>query len=253
MALRIEAGWNTTIVGAYDFLMSDSGGSVTVTLTSGTYCHTDLSSVLGSGQYTDFATQLTTDLNASALAGTYAVTYNPGSESYSWTCSETFGCSYTTDAGQRGMNALGFNATLSGVLSAYTGVVPYYVIFTDGGAKSLVSDVYEPDGMTETASAEDGTFYSVSPSELAEFYDFSVQFEAHAKTHERKAIAGELWTWSHFFAHVRGHHPFVSIDDNESLVHALRASGARAKPYREVEQWDTAWRIELATRYLGAL
>src|SRR5690606_27375506 len=75
MALRYEWSWRIQSIGTVAIKVTDDGGTSTVSLTSGTYAHTSISSVVPG--YTAFSAALKAALDAdSTLSGTYTVTWN---------------------------------------------------------------------------------------------------------------------------------------------------------------------------------
>lgn len=258
MTHRIEAGWNVAKLGTHTLSVTGNLGTASVSITTGTYCHTDLTSVLGAGSYDDFAGALATVLDASATSSTsYVVTWNTSTLVY--TIATVAGCSLTfpnTDAGNRMADALGFtrNSTTS-TLTTQTGTRrPFYVIDGDMGGRSGWTRVHEGDDIVSQAEAEDGSTYAVARTVAPLYDDWTVPFETLEATFEASATTAVPWTWEHFFKQSRGIEPFAVFDDAGDSVHVLRGPrGARFKPARASEDWDGRWNIDILTINRGAL
>ena len=254
MTLQLEAGWRTSVVGGMEIEIDEGGGAVTVAIDAGSYCHTDLSSVLGTGEYSDLASELESQLNASgSLSYTYTVSYSATNMRYTISAGSAFAITWSSAAAARLRLAMGFSGSSSSTTSHSGTIRPYYVIRTLVGARSAFTDEYEADKITEGGEAEDGTPYSVSRTTAPIYSDFRVPFEAHEATHAYKATTSVPWTWQHFFEHVRASEPFLVDDGNEETVHVLRAGADSFTPSREVPDWDGAWNIDLATHHRGRL
>lgn len=252
MTLRIEAGVNTAkginLSAEFDDTSADA------LQLSGTFCHTDLSAVLGTGLYVELAQALEDLLNASvSLTATYTVTYDPVALSYTISATGTFSVDFTSVSSSLLGQALGFSSMLSGASSYTSTVRPFYLLTGTCGGKSQVSDDYEPDNIVETAEAEDGTTYSRSRFSAPIYQDFRLPLEPRARVFKRRAEAAVPWTFQHFHEHVRGQEPFLLVDDAESTVHVLRKRSAAFAPSRVVQDFDDYWDLEMNTYVKGRL
>lgn len=260
MTLRIDAGWDFDKVGSFSLQFTDSGGSDTITISTGQYCHTDITSVMGNGVYSDFATKLQADLNASGtLAGAYTVTYTggttaafaSGSEGYRIQCDENF---TTADpSGTLAGQILGLTGAVGSTQDKWCDVRPYYTVVASGGAKSAVTDDYEPDNVADGGWSLGGSHYTVSAQTAITFHDFDLQYEAKAATFKRDAVASVPWTYQHLWEHCRGDEPMLVADGTDDTVHYLRPEGAAWKPARAAADWDGAWSIPFVTFMEGRL
>ena len=263
MTHRIESGWNVAKLGTFTLSVTGDIGTQSVSITTGTYCHTDLTSVLGAGSYDDFATALAAALTASGAAtGAFTVTYTTAG-----TWGQTIGyeienaAAFTltfpnTAAGNRMADALGFtrNTTTGSTTKQQSTRRPYYVIDGAMGGRSGWTRVYEGDDIVSQAEAEDGSTYAVARSAAPLYDDWTVPFETLAATFESEATTAVPWTWEAFFAHSRGIEPFGVFDDAGNSVHVLRGTrGARFKPARASEDWDGRWSVDLLTINRGSL
>lgn len=259
MTHRIESGWNVAKLGTFTLSVTGNLGTQSVSITTGTYCHTDLTSVLGAGSYDDFAGALKAALDASgAASGAFTVTWSGSAMTYTITGAANFELTFAnTAAGNRMADALGFSrnsvvASTGGSLSSTRR--PYYVIDGAMGGRSGWTRVYEGDDIVSQAEAEDGSTYAVARSTAPLYDDWTVPFETLAATFDSEATAAVPWTWEAFFAHSRGIEPFGVFDDAGNSVHVLRgARGARFKPSRASEDWDGRWSVDLLTINRGSL
>ena len=259
MTHRIESGWNVAKLGTFTLSVTGDIGTQSVSFTTGTYCHSDLSSVLGAGSYDDFAGALKAALDASgAASGGFSVGWNPGGTLiYEISNGANFTLTFpNTSAGNRMADALGFtrNSTTASATTTSSTRRPYYVIDGAMGGRSGWTRVYEGDDIVSQAEAEDGSTYAVARSTAPLYDDWTVPFETLAATFDSEATAAVPWTWEAFFAHSRGIEPFGVFDDAGNSVHVLRgARGARFKPSRASEDWDGRWSVDLLTINRGSL
>lgn len=258
MTHRIESGWNVAKLGTFTLSVTGNLGTASVSITTGTYCHTDLSPVLGAGSYDDFAGALQSALTASgATTFAFTVTWSGSAMTYTIANAAAFTLTFpNTAAGNRMADALGFtrNTTTGSTTSQVSSRRPYYVIDGAMGGRSGWTRVYEGDDIVSQAEAEDGSTYAVARSTAPLYDDWTVPFETLAATFDSEATAAVPWTWEAFFAHSRGIEPFGVFDDAGNSVHVLRgARGARFKPSRASEDWDGRWSVDLLTINRGSL
>jgi hypothetical protein len=258
MTHRLESGWNVAKLGTHTLSVTGNVDTETVSITTGTYCHTDLTSVLGAGSYDDFAGALKAALDASgAASGPFTVSWFGSSLTYTISNGAAFTLTFpNTDAGNRMADALGFTrntTTSSGTLTGSTRR-PYYVIDGAMGGRSGWTRVYEGDDIVSQAEAEDGSTYAVARTTAPLYDDWTVPYETLAATFESAATTAVPWTWEAFFKHSRGIEPFGIFDDAGNSVHVLRGGrGARFKASRASEDWDARWSVDLLTINRGAL
>lgn len=205
MAARVEAGWDHQLDGAVAIQVDEGGGAETITISSGTYCHSDLSSAdkIPSGDYTDFASALETELNgASGLSFTYTVTWDGVAQQYTIGVSSTgASLSFSTAAAQVYMrNILGFSGNQSNATSHVSDRTPWYSIVTDLDAWSDVTDDYEARDIAYEAVTDSGDTFLISRTESPILSDWTVRLEPKAAVYGRQAPASEPWTWQDFFS-----------------------------------------------------
>lgn len=275
MALRYEWAWRIQSIGTVAIKVTDDGGTSTVSLTSGTYAHTSISSVVPG--YTAFSAALKAALDAdSTLSGTYTVTWN-GTTGYtiSVTGSSSLTLSFATTTaahGTRMQRILGFSADQSGATSYSSDVRPYFMIIPAIQGRSELSDEYEPPDIAMEDVADDGTAELTSRYEGDDESDDDgevwLDWTQNAETEtgpsvfsgegtfvfKRQATSAVPWTYQHAFKHMRrGHHPFLVLDGSEKAVCQIRADGASFTPRRFAGTDQPFWTIPFRTRLLGRI
>lgn len=254
MALYIEAGWDFAVIGQFSLQFTDAGGSSTIVISTGRYAHRDLTSVMGTGEYDDFAGALQAALNADAtLTGVYTVTFAQATGFYTVSIGAgTF--STANPSGTVAGRILGRTAAAAAVTSFTSTVRAYYSISTTTGGKSQVKDDYEQSGLVVGGHTMGATAYSATPSDSIVLHDFTVPMETKEKTYSRSATSADPWTFQHLFEHVRGEYPiFVDEGASPRSVHQLRAESAHFEPRREVADYDGQWNIDLRTYLIGRI
>lgn len=243
MTWRLESGWDLDRIGSISIDVEEDDGSnprttFTTTLTTGRFCHTDVSGTgqIASGDYTAFATKLASQLSSDSTRGfSYKVTWDGGKQQYTIDAGsgntialkfDGLGDDYT-----RMRRILGFSGDTSHTQAPSSDVTPYYVLVSTQGGASNFEDDFEPDDRIEVSEAEDGTHYSQIPTALPTYAMWEIWMESRQKTFERAApngtTAGDVpWTFQHFIRHARTIEPFVVLDDRETTVHFLRGQGA---------------------------
>lgn len=264
MALRFEAGWDHADIGTVGIRVTETVGTTAteVLVTTSSFCHTDLSSVMGSGQYTAFGTKLAGLLQgASRHNQQYSVTWTGSVPEYVVASDGSFainaataGTTFDTAVGNRMFDILGFSGAQADDTAHTSDERPFYVVVADLGAKSLVEDDYEPDGVVDGAHSSDGSHYAVAPQAAPTFHDFTVQFEAKAAVFKRSATTAIPWTYQHMWEHIRGDTPIAVFDSlgSENTVHHLRPESARFRAERAAQDWDR-WHMRLQTYVDGRL
>ncbi len=268
MTVRIDAGWDVGKIGLLAIKATESVGPTVVvaTVTAGTFAHTDISAVTATSTYTDFATQLKTELDA-VSAQTYTVTYGVtagpgGGPGYtisigSGTTTLEFtgfgGTSGTTVAGALMAEIIGFDGNQSTSASHTSDERPIFALLAATGCESRVIDDYEPDGVAEGDHSIGGRTFSLSDSTAIKFRDFVLMFESHAATYKRSATATFPWTYEHMWEHVRSEQPFLLDADNEDTVYKLRPENANVKFDRAHADHDDQSHIPFFCYMLGRL
>lgn len=259
------------IEGGFACTGSDDGGAFSVTMTSGTYCHTDISSVVSG--VVAFKTALAAALNTAATgAGTYSVTYDftiGGNEVfYSIGYSAgNFSLDLTGSTAQTNLaKTIGFVGDQSGDDTYSSTVRPYYFLYPSMPGRSEMSDEYEPDGIVFESTSDDGTRYQMAVDTAETLSDWTQMGETSTApalytdpgtlVFERDAASAAPWTYQHAWRHARaGYHPFLCIDGglSTSAVHLLRAEGGSFRPQRMASKDYALWNIPFKTALLGNL
>ncbi len=250
MAMRYEWGFDVeqlvldeTAVAALAVYVDNGTNDGLVSITSGTFCHTDLSSVLGSGEYTALSTQVYTDLNTilstlgwDAIAwdgDSYTLTYdNAGSLNASLDFRDAAtpnGVGSGSSAGKMLAAALGFNylhadatggsasdpynIVLSGQSEYVSNCRPYFLYTPKIPGRSNMSDEYEAENSVAEASADDGSAFYVARDGAALFSDWQQVAEDNSPptTHpdlggavfKRAATVEIPWSLQHAWEHSR--------------------------------------------------
>jgi len=249
--MHYVAGWDC----AESSMAITTGGAVTGTRTisTGTFAHQSMTSVMGTNNYSAFATRVQTALND--IGSLWTVTWNATTLQYTISCISNFTLTFTGDAGTRMRQALGFIGNVTSTLSATSNTRPYYVIRPAIAGRSKFTDVYEPDEIVEEAVSDGGTSYAVAKQTTELWCDWTQSMESVDATLARRAW--HPWTWEHFVKHCRGTHPFAVINDGPSdNVYKLRAESASFNSNvrtRVTSDWDELWNISLRCRDLGVL
>ena len=254
MTLYYEAGFS---VNASALSMTGTWASTAVTVGTGTYAHQSLVSVMGTGNYSDFATAVQSAINT-ATGSSFTVSYSTSTHQYTISRATTFTMLFDSSvAGNvRLAAALGFSTGTHSGASAYTSDVrPYYVMVpTELARSAMLPFVYEPDDIVEEAVSDGGTPYAVAKNTTELWADWTQTMEAKAACFDLYATSAAPWTWQKFFKHVRGQHPFAVYESAlYDAVYKSRAESARFKPQPVTADWDALYNIRFETRYIGAI
>lgn len=255
MGLIYQSGF---LVGGTNSMTCTIAG-FTATITPGTYLagNEDASAFIPSGGYTSFATALATAFDA-AGGGPWTVTWSDTTGGYTISRGTNFTLSFSTDADLRLRAAIGMTGNRSGDNDYTSQEVPKYVLISAIGARSQMSNVYEPDGIVEEAVSDAGDAYGTALRTDELYSDWVQAFESKAATFTRDATVSHDWCWQAFFAHHRGTHPFGVLgpaggDEETNPCYKLRAEGAFFRPTRVAADDDTYFSIPFRCRDLGLL
>lgn len=250
MSLYYLAGFSTE--GTAQSMTATIAGNA-ATVASGTYAFATFASVMGTGEFTDFATAVKAAFDA-AGGGPYTVTWSSTTYLFTISRATNFTLSFSSTSDLRLRAALGFTANLSGANSYTSTVRPYYVIVPAIDACTDVSGVYEPEEIVEEAVSDGGTPYGVSRQTTELYSDWTQAMESLSATFTRSATSAVPWTWQHFVRHVRGQYPFGKYETTVgNTCNKLRADAGSFRPFRVSADDDTYWSIRMLTRDLGAL
>ncbi len=293
MSLYVLAGWDFGRVGTMSMMVTENTGSLTFAVVCDedgvqsadwtgsavadlevedddtAYCHEDLTSVLGSGQYDDFATALALGLTEGSRrygnTRTYTVTWNRANQTYAIGVSAgTFAVSFSaidSAQGERMRLLLGYASNLGQAATHTTTVRPYYSIVSAATALSRVTRPHARRGTVRGMVTSSGAHFAVAPAQLARYCEATVMFESTAggspSTAGTAVYASDTgglapWTWEDFFDHVSAIEPFRVDDGTHDWVMTLDPDMAHFEPERHQPDWDM-WHIVLSGFHEGSL
>jgi hypothetical protein len=251
MSLYVISGFSTS--GSAQSMTATIAGNV-MTIADGTYAFAAFTSLTGTGTYTAFAAAVKAAADT-AGGGPYTVTWSSSTYAFTISRAGVFTLAFSSAADLRLRAALGFAANLSGANTYTSTVRPYYVIVPATDARTLVSDVFEPEDMVDDAEADDGTPYGVSPNTTTNLRaDWVHGLESYEATFSRAAAAAVPWTWQHMIQHCRAQHPFGVYETGlSSTLHRFTKAGASFRPERNATDDNTYWNVPMYTRDRGVL
>lgn len=250
MTLRIYAGWDFARIGQADLVVTDSGGTDTLSWASGSYCHMDLSGVYASSLFEDFASWVSSALNSSGtLNGSYSVSFDSDTLLYTITCDEAFVITASTN--QLATEILGFySLPTSSATSHVSDTQANYAIKGIRGGRQD-DKPYEPDDIADEGEATDGLHYGFADLTPPKYRDWVIPMETLEKTRKEEVTGTELWSWEHLYEHCRNINPFLLIDGAGSHVYYLRGKHAGFNPQRVRANYDGLWHIPFRCRVRG--
>lgn len=257
---KIYAGFSMTSIGSATIGWTDSSGTYTADVSTGTYAHVDLQAIMGTGEYDDFATALAAAMNAEASPVTFTVAYSTSSMAYTISAFNPFpgtpvSFNLTTSTNTVMRNILGYNSLPTASATTSTSQIrPYYVIDTNVDAQSAVSGRYEPSGISVDGEADNGDAFGVSREEAPTYFDWTQMMEPIAVVYTSDASASVPWTYEALFKHARNVEPIYYESATyplTSAVYKLRADGTSWRPQRVTADSDVQWNIPFRCRYLG--
>ena len=259
MALTYYAGWDFERLDTMTLeITTNEPETLSVTYTSGTYAHVDMSALTGTSTYTAFITQLITTLNAEAINegstrtfnastfanGVYTITANTGT------------IQVTTNTSTAMRRLLGFSSLpTSAAISATSDVRPYYLINPYITARSNVTDDYEGGEISYDAEADDGNSFGISRLTAPLYHDWVQGFESKEASFKNSATAAVPFTYQHLFEHCRNVEPIWVLDSmggsgTDNMAVKLRADGSVWRPQRVTADYDGQWNIPFNTRVI---
>jgi hypothetical protein len=282
VSLQYYWGWDVAMLSGSTLtvIVTDSSGllganrTFTVSITSGTFAHIDLSSVTGTGTYTAFAAALEAALEAGSALGsvprTYTVTW---SSTTGYTIAVDSGATLTLDltgsVAQLLMRTiLGMAGDRTGALSYSSTRRPYYLLVPATQCRTAVSDEYEPAdvvteeindsglGTSEISRDEDEVWLDWTQTAEDEHGLPTAIFDPGTPVFDRHLTAALRWSYQQAWAHHQtSGDPFAVVEGGVTAgsdVARLRAEGSSWEPNRMGSDYD-AWSIAFRTRLLGRL
>jgi len=257
---HLLAGWDfARYETAPAFTIDDDGAAHLITFSTGTYCHIDLQSVLGTGAYDDFATALQTAINAVVDgSNTYAVTFvtspTPGYLIEADTVN--FSLAFSGDAGTNMRRILGLSGNQSGASEYSSDVTAYYYLALARDGYSDFSRPFETAGQTKRVVSSNASAYSVGPQTYEERLKLKMRFNALASVFEDQAVTAAPWTYEALRKHVRCHQPVVFRTTTPAanlvckFVTGEFDEGSRKSVFRD---YHAKWDLEVEAQYLGSV
>lgn len=271
------AGWNTARVpmGFADLDDNIAGAAFPTgafVLASAKYAHVDLSSVMGSGLYDDFATALAAIMNSTHTGpgSVFTVAWSSSTLSYTIGSSSDVYLDFRSTPGRNLAAALGFNylhddATggsagdpynvLIATTVAVSNVVPYYALALDRDGVSAFRRPYEVSGQTKRQVSVNGSAYSVGPLTREERFDASIRFQSLETVWTSEADDSVApWTYEALVKHVRCHEPVLLHTPTLDLI-GKRIDGewSNTEHRPEFGDYHGNWQIDMKMQHLGEL
>jgi hypothetical protein len=263
------SGFDFERIGTASVQFTDSGGSWTMTFSSGQYMHINASAV---SDYNPFVTAVISAITAAVRPVTYAVSFNQTTMQYSFDVtsgSSNLAMTFVGASGTIMRHILGYSGDVGTTAAAIVSDVrPYYAIRSLSQGVSAFSDEYEPDDGVEDEEADDGTPYSISRYAMPVYCDWEQHFEEKtapatavsggvatpgAGVFTHSASAAQPFTWQDMVKHLRGSDAFAlyNLTTGAMLVCKLRQESATFHPARAMSEYDVLWNIPFKTRLLG--
>ncbi|MGE0400845.1 MAG: hypothetical protein AB7T06_29310 [Kofleriaceae bacterium] len=269
----LMTGFNLARVGSMSFNEVDDGtdsGTPVLVASSGRYAHRDLSSVMGSGLYTSFASAVQSALNAVLTTHGCTVTFSASTLRYTLTFAggPTL-VDFSSTAGFRLAAALGFtyahadasggsssdpwNFALSGASSYVGNALPWYLFELGRDGVSVYSRAYESRGQTKRVMSSSSNAYSRGPTAREKRVDWTVRFENLETVFADEDAASE-WAYEDLITHARAHEPILlhtsTLDVVAKNMEGDFHDGARKPVWND---FHGKWDLPFLGQYLGAL
>lgn len=273
----LVTGFDLNRVGSMSCVVDDGTDDGTATVTVARYCHRDLTSLsarLGSGNYDDFATALDAALTAvlTTHGATVSVNLATGVYTLGVNASASPNFDFTSGAGQRLAQALGFHAsggsvgagtiggtdyacTLSGATSYTSNVKPYYWIELARDGMTSWSRPYDVAGQTKHVSTTKGNGYGIGPTTKTQHVDLKLAFQGLASVFSQESTTEVPWTIEDLMQHVGAWEPIALSTTADEFVFTDREGGDFTDE-RRTPQWNSYhayWTIDVRGQFVGWL
>jgi len=176
---------------------------------------------------------ITVEWRLASTPASYRIAYP--SATFSVTCSTALGYAL-----------MGFTGVQSGGTTYDGTVLPTYLIQPTLAAVSEPTTNYEPTGIANHITADDGTGYGIERYTGPLYRDWLQQFETKEKTIRLNAAAAHPWTFQALFEACRGSRPFMVLSGfGESFyeVFSFRSEGTQWHPERATPGNDSQFHI----------
>jgi hypothetical protein len=203
MPAYLYSSWNLGRIGPIALQLVDDDGTETVRLTTGTFAHVNLSSVVTG--VTAFASGLQTALNVGPRAGKYSVTWAVATGytvGYTGSASAVSFSAVTATEGVRMRRILGFSGNFS-AFPAVSDVRPFYVLDLARDGLSGFSRDFEVSGQTQRQVSVKGNAFTVSPLTHERRFKGRTRFMPRARVFASEATTAVPWTFEHLLQHAR--------------------------------------------------
>lgn len=226
------------------------GGSA-VSVSTGHYCHLDLS------DYDSACTSFAAALQAAAVAAGFAsalVTYSHTAHAYTLrNGGGAFALAFpSSTAGALMARILGFDPTTSASATSHTGTVrPYYVIVPSKDGRSRYSGLRQV-ARSMRRQADDGRGFSLSTSDAVYTGQWEHWHESLAATFTHSATSSVPWTWEHLWTHAGRWQEYVLVQpDAENpeppgIWQLTTPDFDESTHERHYADGDFAWKIRIA-------
>lgn len=243
-------------------------GTITASINSGTWCHVDLQSALGSNKYDDFAGAYKSARDG-AGGGPWTVTWSATNLTYTISRGSSFTLTFpNTQAGNNAADILGFarNTSYTGQSSYMSIRRPLYVVRGLIDGQSNESDEREPEDIASEAVANDGSsVYGIARAQATVQMDWTQPAELNTPpgtiagdgtaVFKRDATTLVPWSWQHAIEHARNIEPIAlrAPGTTAANVIKLRADGASWRPERAMDAYQARWNIPIRAYLLGRI
>lgn len=265
----LATGFDLSRVGSMSVALDDATDSGTATIATARYCHRDLtalSSILGSGNFADLATQLSTQIAATLPTNSGSAAVALASGAYTLTFGATCSLDFTSAAGQRLAAALGFTAdhangagtgysvTLSGATSYVSNVTPYYYLALARDGMTAWSRPYDVAGQTKHVSTTKANGYGIGPTTKTKHIDLRLAFQSLASVFPNEALAAAPWTFQDLVDHVGAWEPILFSSSADEFVFKDREGDFTQERRQPVwGNYHAAWHVEVPGHFVGFL
>lgn len=270
----ILAGWDHGRIGTASVEGDDDGSAFVVTQTSGTFAHSDLSGVLGTGLFDDFATTLAAALNTgSSGSGAYSVTFS-GSTGYAVSYPGGFSLDFDTATPAHGAlmaRILGFTSAHPDAVASgssfrleaqdvyQSNVTPYFQLSLAREGLERYTRPFERSGQTKRATSVNANGYSIGPRTYEKGVKGKIRFQTLATVFESDAVAAHPFTYEALIEHTRMHAPVAlalgpTSAPTTTLVCKLTKGEFDEESRTPVwNDYHALWDLPIDWQYLGAI
>lgn len=278
MGGTVYAGFNTARIGSLGAVVTDDDVTgVAAAVESGRYAHVDISSVMGTGRYTDLAAAFQAAIRAITTV-LWTVTFSSTTRAYTITNPDNDGFidfrEGTAGAvGPRLAKALGITSANSAVENSdadpysikvrgdvpiVSDATPYYLVPL--GRDALSGDggphVFNPGGQVRSGVTVNGNALAVRPTTLEQRLKARAAFNDVANVFSRNADDSEPWTLEDLVEHAWASEPVYVKTATEGFVGKLVGQAAEwteQTRQRSIRTYEGLWHWDFEMRVLGEI